>query len=83
MSWAFGINAERREIGYGVLALCDESLCPNQIDRGLAYVCGGMHDGGDWGCGRYFCYPHLYSHELGFMCAECCEFYPDEDDEAG
>lgn len=59
MGWGFGVNAEGREVGYSVVASCDLDGCGEQIDRGLYFVCGGMHDGGDHGCGRYFCEKHL------------------------
>jgi hypothetical protein len=26
----------------------------------LAYVCGGDVQGGEWGCGLFFCHSHLY-----------------------
>lgn len=61
MGWSYGRNHEGREIGYGVEAECDQDGCDTKIDRGLAYVCGGMHDAGfGVGCGRYFC--HENSH---------------------
>jgi hypothetical protein len=81
MGWAHGINNEGREVGYGVSATCDEEGCNERIDRGIAYVCGGMHDGGNHGCGRYFCGEHLYfvnrpekvraNEESGQLCGEC------------
>lgn len=58
MGWAFCVNARGREVGYGIEATCDEPGCLAEIDRGLDYVCGGMHDGGDHGCGKYFCGQH-------------------------
>jgi hypothetical protein len=58
MGWGYGRNAEGREIGYSVSAKCDHRGCSKRIDRGLGYVCGGMHDGGERGCGRYFCGTH-------------------------
>jgi hypothetical protein len=60
MGWGSGTNATGREVGYLVFATCDEDGCGKQIDRGLAYCCGGMHDGGEEGCGRYFCESHLF-----------------------
>lgn len=60
MGWGYGHNDEGREIGYNVEAKCDKPGCDKDIDRGLGYVCGGMHDGGDIGCGKYFCGNHLY-----------------------
>ena len=72
MGWAYGTNAEGREIGYGVEATCDEKGCKAAIDRGLAYVCGGMHDGGEHGCGGYFCEDHLFSSaRRGQRCGDC------------
>ena len=86
MGWAHGINAEGREVGYGVQATCDQEGCTAEIDRGLSFACGGMHDGGEHGCGKYFCVDHL--HYCGAphpLCAACVEEYekthPDEDDE--
>lgn len=61
MGWAYGLNSEGREVGYTITATCDEEGCHKAIDRGLAYVCGDMHDGGDYGCGKYFW--HLVKEE--------------------
>ena len=60
MSWAnCGVDQEGRPIGYAVDAECDHpGGC--KIDRGLSYVCGGMHGGGEEGCGKYFCPEHLH-----------------------
>lgn len=73
MGWAFGENSEGREVGYGVKATCDKEGCDTQIDRGIEYVCGEMHDGGEYGCGQYFCGTHL---SMGFglpeqLCGDC------------
>lgn len=49
-----------RPAGYGVLATCDRRGCNEEIDRGLAYLCGtdpGRF--GERGCGRYYCDKHL------------------------
>lgn len=66
MGWAnCGEDDLGRQIGYAWPATCDYGLdtggarCPERIDRGLSYVCGGMHGGSTWGCGRYFCEFHL------------------------
>ncbi len=67
MGWAFGVNSKGRDIGYGVIATCDQEQCETQIDRGLSYVCGGFHDGDTYGCGDYFCSAHLAS-----TCCESC-----------
>jgi hypothetical protein len=59
MSWAVGYDTTwRRDIGYGVPALCDYPGCGAEIDRGLAYVCGNEPYGGEDGCGLFFCPDH-------------------------
>lgn len=72
MGWSYGINAEGREIGYGVAATCDQSGCDARINRGLGYACGGYHDHGSPAedgtparCGGYYCDQHRYTHERG------------------
>lgn len=59
MGWAVGYDTDwRRDIGYGVPAMCDHPACAVGIDRGLAYRCGwGLH--GDEGCGLFFCPAHV------------------------
>jgi len=60
MSWAVGYDDDwNRWIGYGVPAWCDYPACSEEIDRGLAHVCGGEPYGGESGCGLYFCASHL------------------------
>lgn len=60
MGWSIGYdNNWERDIGYGVPAFCDSPKCNEEIDRGLAYVCGGEPYGGEKGCGLYFCSAHL------------------------
>lgn len=79
MGWGYGRNAEGREVGYTVEAICDADDCRAEIDRGLAYCCGGMHDGGEEGCGGYFCADHLLltgcpdATPGHFMCEPCCD----------
>lgn len=59
MSWSIGYDDRwKRDIGYGVPAYCDSPGCTEEIDRGLAYVCGGEPYGGEHGCGLYFCDQH-------------------------
>lgn len=59
MGWAFcGTDDAGREIGYGVIAVCDFPGCETEINRGLGCVCGDMHGGGNNGCGMYFCGKH-------------------------
>ena len=81
MGWAGPMpNAEGRMVGYAVPAVCDLDGCEEKIDRGLAYVCGGMHDGGEFGCGKYFCPTHMF---MGValpeqMCEQCATRYDEE-----
>lgn len=69
MGWAYGKNSDGREVGYGVEAKCDFPGCDEDIDRGMGYCCGGMHNGmrddSEAGCGGYFCYEqeHMYEHD--------------------
>lgn len=73
MSWSIGFDRHwDRDIGYGVPAYCDHPRCHAEIDRGLAYVCGGEPYGGDKGCGLYFC----ASHGGGFLCPRCVNCKP-------
>lgn len=64
MSWARGAQDDLgREIGYAIKAECDFEGCEIEIDRGLSYCCGTMHNNeNEDGCGRYFCPEHLHSH---------------------
>lgn len=81
MGWGSGTNLAGREVGYLVDAVCDLPECDTKIDRGLAYCCGGMHDGMEHGgaqyaCGGYFCSEHLYlppNPFHGFVCGACLE----------
>lgn len=68
MGWAdCGTDDLGRPIGYAFEAECDHPECQEEIDRGLAYCCGGMHGNepmfnaeGEFinACGRYFCEKH-------------------------
>lgn len=73
MSWSLGFDTRwNRDIGYGVPAYCDHPDCNEEIDRGLAFVCGEEPYGGDRGCGLYFCEKHLLWHErLPSLCERC------------
>lgn len=71
MGWSIGFDANwQRDIGYGVPCVCDHPKCNEEIDRGLAHVCGGEPYGGDDGCGLYFCGKHLY---VGGPIRQACE----------
>lgn len=74
MSWAnCGVDQEGRPIGYSVDAGCDHPGCKAKIDRGLSYVCGGMHGGGAEGGGKYFCPEHLHvsDQKQHALCRRC------------
>ncbi|MEU0786307.1 hypothetical protein ABZ341_32600 [Streptomyces sp. NPDC006173] len=53
-------NGEQIEAGYGVGTVCESDTCEEQIDRGLAHLCGATPGGDEYGCGGYFCGQHLY-----------------------
>ena len=72
MGWSVGYDPNwRRDIGYGVPAICDHPGCGAEIDRGLAYVCGGEPWGGDEGCGLFFCSAHMRFGEERQVCERC------------
>jgi len=78
MGWGdCGTDTRGRRIGYVFPARCDEPGCHVRIDRGLAFVCGGMHGGDDNGCGLYFCAKHRFmaSEKVspwgGELCRRC------------
>jgi len=62
MGWGTcGKNSKTGEMmGYCYSGKCNHQGCKEIIPHGLACVCGGMHEGGDLGCGYYFCENHLY-----------------------
>lgn len=71
MSWSIGFDGKwKRDIGYGVPAWCDHPGCGENIDRGLAHVCGNEPYGGEHGCGLYFCDKH---HRGEHSTCERCE----------
>lgn len=77
MSWAVSDDIQRnRHIGYGVPAQCDHPECTENIDRGMAYACGG-----EWGaaCGLFFCYPHRDHYDdnaTDYVCERCANDQP-------
>ena len=71
MGWAVGTNDNDRDIGYGVPSICDHPTCKEEIDRGVSYACGYMHDGGERGCGLYFCSNHLSYGCDTQLCERC------------
>lgn len=60
MGYAFYTLPDGREAGYGVEDVCNEEGCTEEIDRGLAFLCGDDPHGDEWGCTGYFCGGHLF-----------------------
>lgn len=86
MGWSIGYDSNwKRDIGYGVPAICDLPKCNKEINRGLAFVCGGEPWGGDYGCGLFFCDEHFsYRHPKGRdrgiqNCPRCIRYRPPYD----
>jgi hypothetical protein len=78
MGWQVGYDTTwKRDIGYGVPAICDQPECGEAIDRGLGYVCGGEPYGGEHGCGLYFCGGHLFASPQ--QCDRCAAGEPPYD----
>lgn len=75
MSWSVGYDEHwKRDVGYGVPAICDYPGCNEAIDRGLDFVCCDQEPyGGSHGCGLYFCAEH--SNHRG-RCARCVAAKP-------
>lgn len=77
MGWQVGFDSRwNRDIGYGVPATCDFPGCGKDIDRGLAYVCGGEPYGGEHGCGLYFCSLHTVVGGERQQCVRCANEQP-------
>lgn len=73
MGWSIGYDDRwKRDIGYGVPAVCDHPRCNNEINRGLSHVCGEEPYGGERGCGLFFC----SKHEVGpyQRCKKCATY---------
>lgn len=81
MGWGYcGKNSQTgQHMGYTVPCKCHKRGCPERIDRGLSYVCGGMHEGDLYGCGYYFCENHLNivsdGSEYHQLCEKCAEYF--------
>ena len=77
MGYAYcGTDSNGRDIGYGIRATCDHPGCEEEIDRGMAYVCGHFHGDDEYSCEKYFCEEHrqnLSDRGRGMICDECKE----------
>jgi hypothetical protein len=82
MGWSIGYDEHwKRDIGYGVPAVCDALGCNEKINRGLGYVCGGEPYGGEHGCGLFFCSRHRRIHTfrdgcIKEVCIRCDTYRP-------
>jgi len=63
MGYAIGTGEGGRDIGYGVIATCDQPKCEEKIDRGFGYCCGESPFNEN-GCHLYFCSKHLTFVEI-------------------
>lgn len=80
MGWSdCGLDSEGRPIGYSYSGICDLNGCDVEIDRGLAYACGGEHLAGADYCEEYFCYAHQYMSARGQRCPECLKLVAEEE----
>lgn len=75
MGYSIGFDiTNRRDVGYGVPAICEHPECNEQIDRGMSYACGGGFP--EDGCGRYLCFKHGGGRSECDACAAEAEPYP-------
>lgn len=73
MGWSLGFDSNwKRDVGYGVPAVCDHPDCSEKIDRGLSYVCGNDIYGGERGCGLFFCGRDMTCTAFGPQLCERC-----------
>lgn len=69
-------NGETIEAGYSVPTVCEEDGCEENIDRGLAHLCGETPGGDEHGCGGYYCGNHLHMAPgpgMRDLCHRCCD----------
>lgn len=75
MGWGNG-EVDGKKVGYNVEDVCNHEGCTTEIDRGLAYACGGYHGAGEDSCDKYFCYAHLImGKDCIARCPECHEMF--------
>lgn len=76
MSWAHGIDAKGRDVGYAVFDICNQRGCDVEINRGISYRCGGttnLHE--DFGCGDFVCVDDLFYVDgaKDSLCRSCAD----------
>jgi hypothetical protein len=76
-------NGKTIEAGYAVETVCEEEGCTEQIDRGLAHLCGAVPGGDEYGCGGYYCGQHLYGGvgPAQGLCQRCSGHHEEEHSE--
>ncbi|MFE7906473.1 hypothetical protein [Streptomyces albogriseolus] len=77
-------NGETIQAGYTVPTICEEDGCNEQIDRGLAHLCGATPGGDEYGCGGYYCGQHLYGGigPAEGLCKRDSERWAEQEEEA-
>lgn len=85
MGYAY-YEIDGKPCGYSVLDVCNVEGCEKEIDRGLAYACGGYPGEGEGFCDGYFCAEHLTlglgDPEIRQLCPNCLkEWNKTHDDE--
>jgi hypothetical protein len=85
MGYSQYVLPDGREAGYGVDAACEAPGCSQEIDRGLAFLCGNNPMSDETGCTHYFCYEHLFMGGPHQMCGPCFDKWAaaDEGDSEG
>ena len=68
------------ERGYSVPDVCNKEGCEEEINRGLAYLCGRSPYVDSDNCAGYFCANHLVFTSQGQRCQECAALVPDDED---
>lgn len=65
MSWSIGYcEKQKRDVGYGVLAICDHPGCTAEIDRGMDYICCEDINHNAC-CGAFYCAEHRDNYVYG------------------
>ena len=85
MGWSdCGTDSKGRPIGYVYPATCDHPECNEEIHRGLAYACGGMHGEDELSCEGYFREQHrtvvLVEGDYKSLCHQCDQLLIDSGD---
>lgn len=83
MGYAY-YEIDGKPCGYSVLDVCNFETCQEEIDRGLAYACGGYPGESEHYCDGYFCPKHLFlgiDPEIKQLCPNCLKEWEEREDE--